>query len=436
MSITKHIGSTIGTNVLNLLFNVANSVLLARLLGVEGRGVYAFFIASASLLALVLGFGSASGSIYFSAKNKTDAYPLLIAYFIQIGLVSLILCAVLFLFPGHSLYRLLLPENLIHMTAVFILSTSVFIQLLGNVISGILTGNLVIHKVNAIRVAHIIITFFAYVYLYFLYGNTGNTLLLLKVYLALQVVLLLAYAFLFYHCFGMPILQKLYSLNEYKHLVFWGGITYFATIFQFLNYRLDFWFVEYYQGTHGLGIYSLSSGLAQLLWVLPAAVTSVLFPYVSGGSEKFSPQKAALIARVVSFLCFIISVFAVVSTYWLIPILYGREFFSSYGVFAVLLLGTMPFCVTNVIAGYFSGKNMVKINLWASLFGFVLTVAFDMILIPLWGLQGAAIASVISYLGTTFWVVYKFYKIYTIPFWQLYFITFSDIKEVKQIVKR
>lgn len=435
MSITKHIGSTVGTNVLNLLFNVANSVLLARLLGVEGRGEYAFFIASTSLMALVFGFGSSSGSIFFSAKEKLDSHRLLVVYFIQSLLFSALLFFIFSLVKNNTFQRLFLPENLLHSSVFILLVISVFMQLMGNVFSGILTGNLVIHRVNAVKIAHIVITFLAYAYLYLASDKLYNTTLLINIYVLLQLLLLMVYVFLFYKCFGLPKSLQLFSFIEYKKKLFWGGVAYFATIFQFLNYRLDFWFVEYYKGIHGLGIYSLSSGLAQLLWIFPSAVTAVIFPYVSAGSEKFTPEKAALIARIVSFLCFFISIFAVISTYWIIPIFYGNEFSSSYLVFCILLFGTMPFCVTNVIAGYFSGKNMVKINLWASFVGFVLTVILDIIFIPIWGLQGAALASVISYLSTTFWVVFKFYKLFRIPFWKLYFFTMADFKEVRQIIK-
>jgi O-antigen/teichoic acid export membrane protein len=436
MSITKHISSTIGANVLNLLFNIANSVLLARLLGVEGRGEYAFFIASTSLMALVFGFGSSSGSIFFSAKEKTDSHRLLFVYFIQSLLFSVLLFFIFYFVNKNSFQRLFLPENLLHSSVFILLVVSVFMQLMGNIFSGILTGNLLIHRVNAVKVAHVVITFLAYAYLYFISDKLYNTTLLINVYVLLQLLLLMVYVFLFYKCFGLPKSLRLFSFNEYKKMFFWGGIAYFATIFQFLNYRLDFWFVEYYKGIHGLGIYSLSSGLAQLLWVFPSAVTSVIFPYVSGGSEKFTPEKAALIARVVSFLSFFISIIAIISTYWIIPLFYGKDFTQSYGVFCILLFGTMPFCVTNVIAGYFSGRNMVKINLWASFIGFLLTVILDIIFIPIWGLQGAAFASVISYLSTTFWVIFKFYKLFQIPFWKLYFFTFSDINDIRQIIKR
>jgi O-antigen/teichoic acid export membrane protein len=51
---------------------------------------------------------------------------------------------------------------------------------------------------------------------------------------------------------------------------------------------------------------------------------------------------------------------------------------------------------------------MVNINLWVSLICFVFILLLDIFLIPLYGISGAAIASSIAYIVSTFYVIYKY----------------------------
>lgn len=429
MSVSRHIGSTLATNVLNLLFSIANSVLLARILGVEGRGEYAFFITSVALVSLLLGIGSASGSIFFSAGKKQEPHTLLFIYMLQILGMMCLLAIPLFWVSLKGLHNLLLPAT-IQTEAVFgLLMLSVFLQLCGNVFSGILSGRLYIHALNVAKVLHIILLFVLLLYLFMQRTDSWNTYLVLKIYVYLQGLLLAMYMAVYIYRFGFPFGITMPDRQQVLSILAWGGITYFANIFQFLNYRLDFWFVEYYKQTEGLGIYALSTSLAQLLWIVPTAVSAVLFPYVSQGSESYTAEKAARLSRIVAAICFVLALLAAIPASWLIPAFYGQDFSGATPVFYILLLGTMPFCITNVIAGFFTGRNMVRINLMASLLGLLLTILLDILLIPLWGLNGAALASVVSYLSTSAWVLYFFNKRFSISYTNMVFIKKSDIYE-------
>ena len=66
----------------------------------------------------------------------------------------------------------------------------------------------------------------------------------------------------------------------------------------------------------------------------------------------------------------------------------------------LLLPGIVALSVARVLAGYLLGRNRQQVDLAASLAGLVVTVAFDLILIPRYGFAGAAVASSIAYATT------------------------------------
>lgn len=75
MSFKKHTAQTLFSNILVVGLSVANSVLLARLLGPEGRGHFAIYQASVNLLTIWLSFGLQSSLVYFLSKDERILKP-------------------------------------------------------------------------------------------------------------------------------------------------------------------------------------------------------------------------------------------------------------------------------------------------------------------------------------------------------------------------
>jgi Na+-driven multidrug efflux pump len=70
--------------------------------------------------------------------------------------------------------------------------------------------------------------------------------------------------------------------------------------------------------------------------------------------------------------------------------------------------------------------------MYASLLGLVCTAIFDYLLIPDWGGMGAVLATIFSYIATSFYVIYQFWRINDCSIPSLLFLTKKDIQQVKQ----
>jgi O-antigen/teichoic acid export membrane protein len=113
---------------------------------------------------------------------------------------------------------------------------------------------------------------------------------------------------------------------------------------------------------------------------------------------------------------------------WWISLLFGEEFAESATPFVILLLGCIPFVASIVLASSLAGINRLDVNLRASGAGLTATVLLDILLIPKWGLEGAAVASATSYLVTTGMVVASYSQMYGIPIRQYLIPTRSDLE--------
>jgi O-antigen/teichoic acid export membrane protein len=219
--------------------------------------------------------------------------------------------------------------------------------------------------------------------------------------------------------------------NHLKYLLNFSFIAYIANVFQFLSYKMDFWFVEYFNGSTQLGIYSLAVSLAQLLWLLPQAIATILIAYAGSDSPvKIISQTNALVRVSLSLLLLIATGLAGIIKF-VIPFLYGNEFRESAFLFQLLLIGIVPYSITTIIASYFAGRGEIKINLYGGILGFIFCLCFDLLLIPNYGTKGAAIATVISYFISTIYMVYIYMQRSDSKLGELLLLNASDFTMVK-----
>ena len=118
-SISKSAIYTILTQIPAQIFGVIAGVFITRILGPEGRGVYALFFADISLLSTILGF-SVGTAITFYIANKKIAREKTIGISLLFSLVTILLSfIVLLIWLNLPIAQVFIPEE--HINVSFIL---------------------------------------------------------------------------------------------------------------------------------------------------------------------------------------------------------------------------------------------------------------------------------------------------------------------------
>jgi O-antigen/teichoic acid export membrane protein len=115
-------------------------------------------------------------------------------------------------------------------------------------------------------------------------------------------------------------------------------MAYLGNVATFFNYKLDFWIVDFYWGKPQLGIYSLASQLSQLLWVLPAAIATVLYSFASNCSQQQAVTYAIQLKQLAFYGTLILAGVGLLLAYFFIPVLYGKEFTEAFKLMKIFLL--------------------------------------------------------------------------------------------------
>jgi O-antigen/teichoic acid export membrane protein len=178
-----------------------------------------------------------------------------------------------------------------------------------------------------------------------------------------------------------------------------------------MNLRLDFILLSVMAGPAVLGIYAVASKFAELVKVFSMALTYVLYPRFA----KERLEVAAPMARKMLWPAGLVTTVAVVPLWllagFIVPAIYGSKFEPAVLPGRIILVALALDGVAGVVTGFLYGIGRPGLNSVAMGAGLVATVVLDLLLIPRFGAEGAAIASAIAYLTATFTLLWFFTRV-------------------------
>jgi O-antigen/teichoic acid export membrane protein len=173
---------------------------------------------------------------------------------------------------------------------------------------------------------------------------------------------------------------------------------YLAGSQQFLIKRLDVLLVSFFFDIRAVGLYSVAYAVAELLLLLPQRLGSLYLPRVA--AQRLAAGNAAEVALSSS----VVSVGAVIAAAvvsFLAPpairLLYGPAFVPSIVPLLLLLPGVCALSPAHLHNAYLCGSGKVSTTAVLSAVALGLNLILNLMLIPRYGISGAAIASSLTY---------------------------------------
>lgn len=183
-----------------------------------------------------------------------------------------------------------------------------------------------------------------------------------------------------------------------------GLASWLASGLGLLSLRLDMFLLSAFLGTVAVGLYSVSVTLAEMAWQLPNAVYAVMFPKISAEGAA-SADLAARVNRVLWPLTMALSLGIALVAIWLVPVLFGKGFASAVLPLWLLIPGIIAYSIGIVPSAYLAGVGRPQAGAWASAANILVNLALNVVLIPRYGLGGAAVASSFSYAASSIMLV-------------------------------
>ena len=390
------------------------AIMGARMLGAFGQGELALYTNFILLSSLLLGAGLPAGIVHFIASRKIEQKQVLSILLTVLLIGFTLLLLILSILQSATLLSTFIPTLFHHNSVWFwLMLLHLLLVLLNIFLSSILQAEALFGKASYILISGSITLLSLYALRYF--AITGihippfNWILLALI--GSQLIQLIFF------------LRQVYTTNpDYLHLeqiqigairplIQFAFLAFMTNLIQFLSYKMDIWFVNYFHGKQLTGIYALGVSLAQMLWLLPSAIQSVLYAFISTHTDRqLMIQRTINTTRQIAVYAISAGITGYLLSIYLVPILFGEEFRESVQCIGLLFIGVVPFCLSMAVSGYFAGTGRVRINLYSAILGFIVCMAADLLLIPSYGILGAAIASSISYISTVTFLLVKFHR--------------------------
>src|SRR5665647_1907065 len=181
--------------------------------------------------------------------------------------------------------------------------------------------------------------------------------------------------------------------------VSYSARTYAGEMAGYLVERQDMLLLGWLAGAGAVGLYSVGVSAAELVWFVPSALGPIIFAKAARTSVDSAADYVARSSRVSVLSMVVVSAVGVVLLPPVIGLVYGQAFATAAFAFYALLPGILCDGVGRVLTSFLHSRDII---LWrASLVSVVANIALNLVLIPLWGIVGAGIASSICYGGLT-----------------------------------
>jgi O-antigen/teichoic acid export membrane protein len=164
-----------------------------------------------------------------------------------------------------------------------------------------------------------------------------------------------------------------------------------------LNYRLDIYLLAFFLLPEQVALYGVATSIAEVAWYVPNSVGTVLFPRLSNAPEEEIHQITAKVCRNTLAGTAVI-VAGLLAVGWIfVPLVYGSVYRASIPPLLILLPGVVSMAIYKVLTRNFTSRNRQQVPILASAVALLLNLGLDWVLIPRWGVAGAAIASTVGY---------------------------------------
>lgn len=376
---------------LSMAAGLITGIVIARELGPSGRGAVSITLLMPTLGALVLGFGSSVSNVYLIGSRRLQPSVVIP--------ISLALCA-FGTVGGWSLLAGLETSGLLprwvphlHRNLVVLAGLDLPMVLIYTSLRSALRGLQRIRLAAVIDIiqalASALATLAALVVL-----NGGVTAAIVAniigcvVGLAAMAVVLRPFVERW-----RPALPR----GATREVVSFGVRGDLANLTQFFTYRFDSFLVNAIRTTSAVGVYSVATRFAELAWVLPGAVATVVVSRTSARDRSSARSSTPRAFGAVLAMSILASLVLLVVGRSVITAVYSSSFSAAYRPMEILLPGVALLGGATVLTGAVTGLGRPGLNTVNSLVGMAVTLGLDVMLIPAHGLSGAAIASSVAY---------------------------------------
>ena len=408
-TITKNTFWLFFGQLISRLFRAAIVIYAARMLGAESWGAFAYALGVATFLTIFSDIGINALITKETARDLElkDQY-LATAFFIKLGLLAILILGVIIFFP----YLTRIPEAALVMPILMFVFVFDTLRDLGSALSRAL-------EKMQIEAGIQIFTNLAIAVLGFLFLTTEETGQSLAYAYALGSGLGLAAMFYTLRRHFRDIFDN-FNRALVKAIIVTAWPFGLLGIMGVVMLNTDIIMLGWLRQPAEVGYYSAAQKLIQVLYVLPALFAASVFPIVAKLVRTDALAVKKLLEKSVALVILVslpIALLGIVLAEPIIELLFGMEYAPSILTFRILMATIVIVYPASLLGYAIFAYDEQKNFIWFVAVAALGNVLFNFLLIPKFGIEGAAVSTIITQLLTNALIWRKVKKITGLTIW-------------------
>lgn len=387
--LSKDFLGTAITNILVMLLGLGSGIISTRLFGPDGRGLLAAIVVWGTLTNVIFLISLPEAFIYYTARQPSKIgkfmWFALVLSLVQGGGVIAVGYTVISFVLGIVQPNLIDPMRTYYFTAPFVM--------LNGYLFGIARGKNNFFAFNTLRLLPQIGFLGSLVYAIVANIPRAEDLIIYMTFFQIAIIIVGA-IFMVRHYKLSPTM----NLADLRELYKYGYRGYWASLSSSANARVDQFLMSAFLPLKQLGFYAVAVSYSTLLYYIGSTMGNLIIPNIAQDSIAVAKQKLRKIMFLnLAFASIGFFSFVAMAPY-LIPFLYGNSFKASVAPAIILLLGGLILGANFVYSEGLRGMGYPQAVSKAEFYGLIVTVVGLSITLPILGIYGAALSSIISYL--------------------------------------
>lgn len=192
---------------------------------------------------------------------------------------------------------------------------------------------------------------------------------------------------------------------EVYHLLVQGFPLLFAGLAVAMYMRIDIVMLQHMTSAVEVGVYAAAVKVSEVLYFMPGIVMSSLAPALVNSYKEDQASYELHIQRLYFSATWVPVVLAIpicIMSEQIVTLLFSPAFADAAAVLSIHAWASIAVYLGVVSSQFLVIEGLQKISLYRTLIGCALNICLNLLFIPIWGVSGAALATVISYFFATY----------------------------------
>ena len=209
-----------------------------------------------------------------------------------------------------------------------------------------------------------------------------------------------------------------------------GWVIYLASFFAVIYLKIDQVMLRWLANSTEVGLYAVAARFSEVWYFIPTAIVASVFPKLielRDSDEAFFHHRLQQLFDGLAVFGMLIALVVTLLAAWFIPLIFGADYTASVAILVIHTWASVFIFMRAGLSRWILIENALYFSLLTQGLGALSNVLLNYFLIPIYGGQGAAWATLVSYAVASFFAVFLYPRTRPV-FWLMLRALFAPVR--------